>query len=97
MAIVTPAKPASTTKRHKKHLRKRTAANTTDSLQFYIARLEKELENVNESTYTTKAEEVLRADARLQKLVQRIMMGELTKANMPSEALNNNKTTEEQP
>ena len=97
VAIVTPAKSASTTKRHKRHLRKRTAANTTDSLQFYIARLEKELENVNESTYTTKAEEVLRADARLQKLVQRIMMGELTKANMPSEALNNNNTTEEQP
>ena len=76
---------------------KRRQASTTDSLQYYIARLEKELENVNESTYTTKAEEVLRADARLQKLVQRIMMGELTKANMPSEALNNNKTTEEQP
>ena len=95
--IVTPAKPASTTKRHKKHLRKRTAANTTDSLQYYIARLEKELENVNESTYTTKAEEVLRADARLQKLVQRIMVGELSKDNMPSEALNTNKTPEEQP
>ena len=62
-----------------------------------IARLEKELENVNESTYTTKAEEVLRADARLQKLVQRIMVGELSKDNMPSEALNTNKTTEEQP
>lgn len=97
MAITASAKPTVTTKRHKRHLRKRTAANTTDSLQYYIARLEKELENVNESTYTTKAEEVLRADARLQKLVQRIMMGELTKANMPSEALNNNKTTEEQP
>ena len=97
VAIVTPAKPASTTKRHKKYLRKRTTANTTDSLQYYSARLEKELENVNESTYTTKAEEVLRADARLQKLVQRIMVGELSKDNMPSEALNTNKTTEEQP
>ena len=97
VAIVTPAKPASTTKRHKRHLRKRTTANTTDSLQYYIARLEKELENVNESTYTTKAEEVLRADARLQKLVQRIMVGELSKDNMPSEALNTNKTMEEQP
>ena len=72
-------------------------ASTVDSLQYYIARLEKELENVNESTYTTKAEEVLRADARLQKLVQRIMVGELSKDNMPSEALNTNKTTEEQP
>ncbi len=61
------------------------------------ARLEKELENVNESTYTTKADEVLRADARLQKLVQRIMIGELTKDNVPAEAMNINKATEEQP
>lgn len=76
---------------------KRRQASTIDSLQYYIARLEKELENVNESTYTTKAEEVLRADARLQKLVQRIMMGELTKDNVPAEAQNTNKTMEEQP
>lgn len=97
MAITASAKPTVTTKRHKMRLKNRTTANTTDSLQYYIARLEKELENVNESTYTTKAEEVLRADARLQKLVQRIMVGELSKDNMPSEALNTNKTTEEQP
>lgn len=96
-AIATSVKPSLTTKRHKKGLRKKTAVNFTDSLQYYIARLEKELENVNESTYSTKAEEVLRADARLQKLVQRIMVGELSKDNMPSEALNTNKTTEEQP
>ena len=72
-------------------------ANTTDSLQYYIARLEKELENVNESTYAVKAEEVLRADARLQKLVQRIMMGELTKDDVPAEAMNTNQIMEEQP
>lgn len=76
---------------------KRRQASVTDSLNYYIARLEKELENVNESTYTTKADEVLRADARLQKLVQRIMIGELTKDNVPAEALNTNQTMEEQP
>ena len=76
---------------------KRRQTSATDSLNYYIARLEKELENVNESTYNTKAEEVLRADARLQKLVQRIMIGELTKDNVPAEALNTNKTMEEQP
>ena len=74
---------------------KRRQTSTTDSLQYYIASLEKELENVNESTYTAKAEEVLRADARLQRLVQRIMMGELTKDNVPAEAMNTNKTMEE--
>ncbi len=76
---------------------KRRQTSVADSLNYYIARLEKELENVNESTYTTKTEEVLRADARLQKLVQRIMIGELTKDNVPAEALNTNKTMEEQP
>jgi uncharacterized membrane protein YvbJ len=76
---------------------KRRQTSVTDSLNYYIARLEKELENVNESTYTTKADEVLRADARLQKLVQRIMIGELTKDNLPAEALNTNQTMEEQP
>lgn len=76
---------------------KRRQTSVTDSLNYYIARLEKELANVNESTYTTKADEVLRADARLQKLVQRIMIGELTKDNVPAEALNTNQTMEEQP
>ena len=81
----------------KKKAVKRRQTSATDSLNYYIARLEKELENVNESTYNTKAEEVLRADARLQKLVQHIMIGELTKDNLPAEALNTNKTMEEQP
>ena len=81
----------------KKKAVKRRQTSATDSLNYYIARLEKELENVNESTYNTKAEEVLRADARLQKLVQRIMIGELTKDNVPAEALNTNLTMEEQP
>lgn len=94
VAVVASSKPLGSTHKRVKQQKK---TSTTDSLQYYIARLEKELENVNESTYTSKAEEVLRADARLQKLVQRIMTGELTKDNVPAEALNTNKTMEEQP
>ena len=90
-------KPAVSPKGIAKRVKQQQKANTTDSLQYYIARLEKELENVNESTYTAKAEEVLRADARLQKLVQRIMMGELTKDDVSAEAMNTNQTMEEQP
>lgn len=97
VAITTPSEPSANSKRTQKRVRRQTRVNTSDSLQYYIARLEKELENVNESTYNAKAEEVLRADARLQRLVQRIMMGELTKDNMPAEVLNTNKTMEEQP
>lgn len=91
------SKPAERPVRTTRRMRQQAIVSTTDSLQYYIARLEKELENVNESTYTAKAEEVLRADARLQKLVQRIMMGELTKETQPQEALNTNIMTEEQP
>lgn len=97
VAVIAPAKPAVSPKKVSKRVNQETKATTTDSLQYYIARLEKELENVNESTYAAKAEEVLRADARLQKLVQRIMMGELTKDDVPAEAMNTNQTMEEQP
>ena len=97
VAVIAPSSPAVSPKKVSKRVNQETKATTTDSLQYYIARLEKELENVNESTYATKAEEVLRADARLQKLVQRIMMGELTKDDVPAEAMNTNQTMEEQP
>jgi len=97
VAVIAPAKPAVSPKGIAKRVKQQPKANTTDSLQYYIARLEKELENVNESTYAVKAEEVLRADARLQKLVQRIMMGELTKDDVPAEAMNTNQIMEEQP
>lgn len=80
-----------------KHQQVSKQVSTIDSLQYYIVRLEHELENVSDSTYTAKAEQVIRADARLQKLVQRIMIGELTKDNVPAEALNTSKTMEEQP
>ena len=80
-----------------KHQQVSKQVSTIDSLQYYIARLEHELENVADSTYTAKAEQVICADARLQRLVQRIMIGELTKDNVPAEALNTNKTMEEQP
>ena len=97
VAVIAPSSPAVSPKKVSKRVNQETKATTTDSLQYYIARLEKELENVNESTYAAKAEEVLRADARLQKLVQRIMMGELTKDDVPAEAMNTNQTMEEQP
>ncbi len=97
VAITTPSKQAVSHQKALKRVKQQPKANTTDSLQYYIERLEKELENVNESTYAAKAEEVLRADARLQKLVQRIMIGELTKDNVPAEAMNTNQTMEKQP
>lgn len=89
--------PRQVAKRAKTHQASTHQPSVTDSLQYYIARLEKELETVNENTYAVKAEEVIRADARLQRLVQRIMIGELTRSDEPSAVLNTNITMEEQP
>ena len=75
---------------------KQQPSSAVDSLQYYIARLEHELEDVTDSSYSTKAEQVIKADARLQRLVQRIMMGELTKGEQLEEARNTNESMEEQ-
>lgn len=96
-AVTVPVKTVASYKRTPKRVKQQTAGSPIDSLQYYITRLEKELESVNESTYTVKVEEVLHADFRLQRLVQRIMIGELTKDNMPAEAMNTNQTMEERP
>jgi len=73
------------------------AATAADSLQYYIARLEHELEQVTDSNYTAKAEQIIRADARLQRLVQRIMIGEMQRSDMPVEAMNRDETMEDMP
>ncbi|MBQ9186405.1 MAG: hypothetical protein IJ144_01110 [Prevotella sp.] len=75
----------------------RPAATAADSLQYYIARLEHELEQVTDSNYTAKAEQIIRADARLQRLVQRIMIGEIQRSDMPVEAMNRDETMEDMP
>lgn len=73
------------------------AGNTTDSLQYYIARLEQELAQVTDSGYTAKAEQIIRADARLQRLVRRIMAGEIERNGQPVEAMVNNEGKEDLP
>ena len=73
------------------------AVNTTDSLQYYIARLEQELAQVTDSGYTAKAEQIIRADARLQRLVRRIMAGEIERNGQPVEAMVNNEGKEDLP
>ena len=73
------------------------AVNTTDSLQYYITRLEQELAQVTDSSYTAKAEQIIRADARLQRLVRRIMAGEIERNGQPIEAMVNNEGKEDLP
>jgi len=95
-----PVAPALTKKTSPKRMTITSAAkvaNTADSLQIYIERLEQELAQVSDSTYTEKAEQIIRADARLQRLVQRIMIGEIVKHSQTVEAMTTNETTEELP
>ena len=68
---------------------------TVDSLQFYIARLEKELDEVSDSDYATQAEQIIKADARLQRLVQRIMIGEINKGEQSAEAVDTKEKKED--
>lgn len=94
--IIPPASPIAPPKKAPKRVKRLTTAKTQDSLEYYIAPLEKELDEVTDSiNYTAKAEQIIRADARLQKLIQRIMIGELTKDDQHTESMN--MTKEEQP
>lgn len=79
------------------HQQAASSSTTADSLQIYIERLEQELAQVTDSSYTTKAEQIIRADARLQRLVQRIMMGEITRNSQPMEAINSHEGKEDLP
>ena len=79
------------------HQQAASSSTTADSLQIYIERLERELAQVTDSSYTTKAEQIIRADARLQRLVQRIMMGEITRNSQPMQAINSHEGKEDLP
>ena len=58
-----------------------------DSLEYYIARLEKNLDEVGDSVYMECAEQVIRADIHLQRLVRKIYMNEIDQQEIKNEAL----------
>lgn len=58
-----------------------------DSLEYYIARLEKNLDEVGDSVYMECAEQVIRADVHLQRLVRKIYMNEIDQQEKKNEAL----------
>ena len=45
-----------------------------DSLDYYLARLEKELDRVGDSVYTAQVEKMIRTDARLQEIINRKLL-----------------------
>ena len=68
----------------------KTAANisTTDSLDYYIDKIERELAQVDESLYIERMNKVIHADERLQRLVNSYILHTLDKEGRPQTADN---------
>ena len=68
----------------------KTSANisTTDSLDYYIDKIERELAQVDESLYIERMNKVIHADERLQRLVNSYILHTLDKEGRPQTADN---------
>lgn len=64
------------------------AISTTDSLEYYIDKIERELAQVNESLYIEKMSKVIHADERLQRMVNSYILHNLDKEGRPQTADN---------
>ena len=55
-------------------------ASAAENLAYYIARLEAEMENLDDSVSAARVEQLIAADVRLQQLVNRIVKGQVEQA-----------------
>ena len=70
--------------------------SATDSLDYYINKIERELAQVDDSLYIERIHRVMHADERLQRIVNDYIVNELHKDAKSSEANNiNNVTTDD--
>ena len=65
-----------------------TAVPATDSLDYYIDKIERELAQVDESLYIERMNKVIRADERLQRMVNSYILHTLDKDGRPQTAEN---------
>ena len=65
-----------------------TAIPATDSLDYYIDKIERELAQVDESLYIERMNKVIRADERLQRMVNSYILHTLDKEGRPQTAAN---------
>lgn len=61
-----------------------------DSLEYYVNKVERELESVSDSLYLVRVQKVIAADEKLQKIVNRIILESLESDSQPQEAINTN-------
>ena len=75
-----------------------TTIPATDSLDYYIDKIERELAQVDESLYIERMNKVIRADERLQRIVNSYILHTLDKEGRPQTADNmyNVKTAEDE-
>ena len=73
-------------------------ATATDSLDYYINKIERELASMDDSLYIERIHRVMHADERLQRIVNSYIVNELHKDAKSSEAnnINNVKTDEDE-
>ncbi|MBR4921454.1 MAG: hypothetical protein IKZ62_09090 [Prevotella sp.] len=71
--------------------------SATDSLDYYINKIEHELAQVDDSLYIERIHRVIHADERLQRIVNNYILNELHKDVRPHQAIiiNNNVKTDE--
>lgn len=60
-------------------------ATTADSLNFYLTKIEKEMENIEDSLYMEGIAHLMEVDARLQRVVNRLV-GKQVETAMQSKA-----------
>jgi hypothetical protein len=65
-----------------------TTVATTDSLDYYIDKIERELAQVDESLYIERMNKVIHADERLQRMVNSYILHTLDKEGRPQTAAN---------
>ena len=76
----------------------RTTASASDSLDYYINKIERELAQVDDSLYIERIHRVMHADERLQRIVNNYILNELHKDAQPHQAtiINNVNTDEDE-
>lgn len=67
-----------------------TAAGMTaaDSMTILVERMERDLDNLSDSVYLAHVEQIIKADERFQKLMNKILINNITRQDRPAEAHN---------
>ena len=62
-----------------------------DCMTIVVERMERDLDNLSDSVYLAHVEQIIKADARFQKLMNKIIINNITRQDKPTEAYNTDK------